>query len=138
MPGIVGFLTRLPRECAEDKLLRMLEVVRTQDFCSTGMWVEESLGLYIGWVTRKGAFSDEMPLRNERGDVVLFFSGEEFPELGTVRRLKQRGHDLNGDGSSYLVHLYEEDPSFPAGLNGRFYGVLIDRNSRTAFLFNDR
>ena len=42
------------------------------------------------------------------------------------------------DGPSYLVHLYEEDPSFPAGLNGRFHGLLADRNRGTAVLFNDR
>ena len=138
MPGVVGFLTRLPRECAEDELQRMLDVVRHQDLCPIGTWREESLGLYIGWVTRRGASSGEMPLRNEAGDVVLFFSGEEFQEPGTIRRLRQRGHQLDEDGSSYLVHQYEEDPSFPAGLNGRFHGVLIDQNRKTAFLFNDR
>ena len=29
-------------------------------------------------------------------------------------------------------------PAFPAGLNGRFHGLLIDRNLGTAALFNDR
>ena len=43
-----------------------------------------------------------------------------------------------GPAPRYLVHLYEEDPSFPAGLNGRFHGLLTDRNRRTAVLFNDR
>src|SRR5207245_1545432 len=38
----------------------------------------------------------------------------------------------------YLVHLYEEDPSFPAGLNGRFHGLLVDRRRGTSTLFNDR
>ncbi len=38
----------------------------------------------------------------------------------------------------YLVHLYEEDSSFPAGLNGRFHGLVTDPNRRTAVLFNDR
>jgi asparagine synthase (glutamine-hydrolysing) len=37
-----------------------------------------------------------------------------------------------------LVHLYQDDPAFPAGLNGRFQGLLIDRNQGTATLFNDR
>jgi asparagine synthase (glutamine-hydrolysing) len=138
MPGLVGFLTRLPHDCAEEKLLRMLDVVRNKDIDATSIWVEESLGLYIGWITRKGCFSAEIPLRNESGDVALFFSGEEFPEPGTEALLKQRGHGLNHDGASYLPHLYEEDPRFPAGLNGRFYGILIDRNRGTAFLFNDR
>ena len=41
-------------------------------------------------------------------------------------------------GPSYLVHLYEEEPSFPAGLNGRFHGLVVDRSRGTATLFNDR
>ena len=69
---------------------------------------------------RRNSFSDGMPLCNERGDVVLVFSGEEFPEPGPLDRLKERGHGLEAEGPSYLVHLYEEDPAFPAGLNGRF------------------
>ena len=79
-----------------------------------------------------------MPLRNERGDVVLVFSGEEYPEPGTARRLKERGHGVAAEGPSYLVHLYEEDPSFLKTLNGRFHGLLTDRTRRTATLFNDR
>ena len=49
-----------------------------------------------------------------------------------------RGHTLDIEGPEYLVHWYEEDPSFPAGLNGRFHGLLADRARRTTTLFNDR
>jgi len=138
MPGIVGLLTRMPRARAELELLRMVDALRHENFYGTGMWVDESSGVYVGWAARKDSFSDGMPLRNERGDVVLVFSGEEFPEPGTARRLKERGHALDGPGSSYLVHLYEEDQSFPAGLNGRFHGLLTDRSRGIAMLFNDR
>ena len=92
----------------------------------------------MGWAARKNSFSDGMPLGNERGDVVLVFSGEEFPEPGTARRLKKQGHGLEMEGPSYLVHLYEEDPAFPAGLNGRLQGLLTDRTRGTSILFNDR
>jgi asparagine synthase (glutamine-hydrolysing) len=138
MPGIVGLITRMPREEAERELLQMVGVLCHEDFYVTGMWADESLGVYLGWIARKGSFSDGMPLRNERGDVVLVFSGEEFPEPGTAQRLKERGHKLALAGPSYLVHLYEEDSSFPARLNGRFHGLVIDRNRGTMTLFNDR
>src|SRR6266852_775372 len=138
MPGIVGLITRMPREEAERELLQMIDAVCHENFYVTGMWAEESMGVYVGWVERKGSFSDGMPLRNERGDVVLVFSGEEFPEPGPAQRLKERGHNLDARGPSYLVHLYEEDSSFPAGLNGRFHGLLTNRKERTAVLFNDR
>ena len=36
------------------------------------------------------------------------------------------------------MHLYEEDPTFPAGLNGRFHGILTDETRGTTTLFNDR
>jgi asparagine synthase (glutamine-hydrolysing) len=100
--------------------------------------MDESSGIYVGWAARQNSFSAEMPLRNERGDIVLAFAGEEFPEPSTIQNLKEQGHELDAEGPSYLVHLYEEDPSFPAGLNGRFHGLLADRNTGTAVLFNDR
>jgi asparagine synthase (glutamine-hydrolysing) len=138
VPGIVGLITKLPREQAIPQLARMVETLCHESFYSTGTWIDGASGVYIGWVARRGSFSDGMPLRNERGDVVLAFAGEEFPEPDMAQRLKAQGHQLDVDGPSYLVHLYEEDPSFPAGLNGRFHGLLMDRNRETALLFNDR
>jgi len=128
----------MPRQWAELQLQRMVEPLRHQSFYGAGTSVEEALGVYVGWTVRKKSFSDGMPLCNERGDVSLIFSGEEFPEPGTPLRLKERGHSVALDGPSYLVHLYEEDPSFPAGLNGRFHGILTDRTRGTTTLFNDR
>jgi asparagine synthase (glutamine-hydrolysing) len=138
MPGIVGLITKMPRAWAEPQLLRMVEALRHEPFYVSGTWIDESVGVYVGWIVRKNSFSDGMPLRNERGDVVLVFSGEEYPEPGSARRLKERGHEMAMDGPSYLVHLYEENPEFPKGLNGRFHGLLTDRTRGIATIFNDR
>src|SRR5713101_5206313 len=138
MPGIVGLLTRMPRQRAERELLRMVEALRHEDFYDAGTWVDERLGVYVGWIVRKGSFSDSMPVLNEHGNVALFFSGEEFPEPGTARRLRGRGHRIDDGAPSYLVHFYDEGRRFPAGLNGRFHGLLTDRIRGTATLFNDR
>lgn len=138
MPGIAGCITRQPRQFAEAAVRQMVEPLLHESFYVAGTWIDDSLGVYVGWVARKGSFSDPMPLRNERGDVVLAFSGEEFPEPGTAQHLKEQGHELDVDGPSYLVHLYEEDTSFPAKLNGRFHGLLADRSRGIAMLFNDR
>src|SRR5437660_2939136 len=138
MPGIVGLLTSMPRERAERELLRMVGALRHENFYGTGTWVDESLGVYVGWVVRKGSFADGMPLRNERGDIVLVFSGEEFPEPGTTRRFAEGRNGLDARGPSYLVHLYQGDHSFLARLNGRFHGLLTDQLRGTATLFNDR
>ena len=138
MPGIVGLITKMPRERAESQLLRMLETIRHESFYGTGTWIDESLGVYVGWTVRKNPFSGVMPFHNERGDVSLVFSGEEYPEPGAIRRLKERGHSCDAEGPSYLVHHYEEDSTFPRNLNGMFHGLLTDRRHGTAMLFNDR
>jgi asparagine synthase (glutamine-hydrolysing) len=138
MPGIVGLITKKSREWAEPQLLRMVEALRHESFYGTGTWIDESLGVYVGWTVLKHSFSDGMPLRNERGDVSLVFSGEEYPEAGTARCLKNRGHLLDEDGPAYLVHLYEDDPNFPAALNGIFHGLVTNQTRGIAALFNDR
>lgn len=138
MPGIVGLITKQPRSEAEPQLLKMVATLQHESFYTTGTLVDERLGIYLGWAVRKNSFADGMPLVSEKGDISLVFSGEDFPAPGTALRLKERGHTFAADGPSYLVHLYEDDPAFPAGLNGRFHGLLIDRNRDTATLFNDR
>jgi asparagine synthase (glutamine-hydrolysing) len=116
----------------------MVEAIRHESFYVTGTWIDEQQGVYVGWAARENSFSDGMPLKNERKDVVLVFSGEDYPEPGTARRLKERGHECEDEGASYLVHRYEEDPNFLKKLNGRFHGLIADRARGTTVLFNDR
>src|ERR1039458_807349 len=138
MPGICGLITNRPEEWARLQLTRMLKVLRHESFYVTGMWVDESLGLYVGWGVKRNSFSDGNPLGNEQGDIILAFSGEEYPDPVTVRNLRERGHKFDTEGPSYLVHLYEEDPSFPKCLNGRFQGLISDKARGITKLFNDR
>jgi asparagine synthase (glutamine-hydrolysing) len=137
MPGIVGLLTRKPRPEAEQDLLRMIDTLRHEKFYVTGVFIDEPLGVYLGWAVRDSS-AHAMPVWNEAKDVGLVFCGEEFPEPGTARHLKDRGHRVEGGPLSHLVHLYEEDPAFLADLNGRFHGLLVDRSRKTVTLFNDR
>jgi asparagine synthase (glutamine-hydrolysing) len=135
MPGIVGLITKLPRELAEPQLSRMVKTLQHESFYTLGTWIDESLGIYVGWVARKGSFSDGMPLRSADGEVVLIFSGEDFSQTTAVDDYKPAAGLVN---TSYLAEAYKEDPAFPAGLNGRFHGLLVDRAAGTAMLFNDR
>lgn len=138
MPGIAGLVTRMPRERAEAELGRMVRSMCHDASWQTGTWIDEASGVYVGWTVRTQAFADSMPLLNEARDVVLVFSGEEFADPAVARQLKARGHHLAPDGPSYLVHLCEDDDAFPAGLNGRFHGLSVDRRRGTTTLFNDR
>jgi asparagine synthase (glutamine-hydrolysing) len=128
----------MPRQRAESELRRMLGVMRHESFYSTRTWIDEELGVYLGWTARAGSFSDTGPARSETGEIVLVFSGEEYPAPDAIQRLRNLGHRPDEGDASYIVHLYEHDPSFPAGLNGRFHGVLVDRRRRTVAVFNDR
>ena len=128
----------MPRSWAEPQVMRMVEALRHESFYRTGTWIDESSGIYAGWAAQKNSFADGMPLHNERGDVTLIFSGEEYPDSEAVQRLKRQGHSISEKQSSYLAHLYEEDQNFPACLNGLFHGLLVDKARGAAILFNDR
>ena len=78
MPGIVGLITRMPRERAEEKVAAMAGALRHESFYVTGAWSDEQLGVYCGWVARDGSFSARMPLCDPHGETVLVFSGEDY------------------------------------------------------------
>jgi len=138
MPGITGLITKRPRDWAEPQLMRMLETLKHESFYVSGVWINEELGVYVGWVARKDSFADGMPFCSEDAQIKLFFSGEEFPEPGLKSLLRQHGHQFSETDSSYLVHRYEDEADFPKGLNGRFHGLVADRRRGSATLFNDR
>jgi len=138
MPGIVGLITKKPRAWAEQQLVMMVGALLHESFYISGTCIDESMGVYAGWAVRNGSFCDVLPITNERRDVSLVFSGDVYPKSGTLSGLKERGHSVDAQGASYLVHLYEEDPDFLSKLNGLFHGLLVDRTRRTGILFNDR
>jgi len=138
MPGIVGLITRMPCASAEVQRRNMLKAVCHETFYSTGTWIDEDLGVYVGWTALKNSFSDGMPVRNEDGEITLVFSGEEFPHPDLKNALQQHGHQFSKEPASYLVHRYEDEADFPRGLNGRFHGLVANRRQGTVTLFNDR
>lgn len=138
MPGLVGLITKLPRYEAELRLKKMIGAMVKESFYKQGSWSDPDLGVYVGWVTQENSFSDGMPLANESGDVVLVFSGEEFPDRSRRSELRERGHSFATEGPSYLVHSCEDDASFPKALNGWFHGLVADRRRSQVTLFNDR
>jgi len=139
MPGFVGLVTAMPRDRAEAELKRMLLTMCHEPFYQTGSWIDESSGVYLGWTARPGALADPKPICNERTGVTIAFSGDDFPEPGTSERLGRTVPSrAGGVGRQYLLALHEQDRSFPATLNGRFHGLIVDRRRETTTLFNDR
>src|SRR4051794_6441429 len=109
MPGIAGFVTKLPRDRAERQLQAMLDAISHDRSFKIGRYVDESIGLYLGWAVPAAVHSDDMPFFNERRDIGLVIAGEEFPAPGASDDLRRKGHTIPRSGRSYLVHVYEED-----------------------------
>jgi asparagine synthase (glutamine-hydrolysing) len=138
VPGVVGIITKLPSVAAQLHLGKMVRCLYHEQFYLSGVWSDPELGVYVGWVARRGCFAEEMPIHNEDGNITLVFSGDDFPEPNLKSVLRQRGHQFSGGDSSYLVHRYEEEADFPSALNGRFHGLITDRRKGATILFNDR
>lgn len=136
MPGLVGLITRMSRPEAELRLKKMLNAICHEDFYSSGTWIDESLGVYVGWTALKGSFCEGMSIYNDKRDLCLIFSGEEYSD----DRIRVRGQE-SVDGSvecAYLFREYERNRSFVHDLNGLFHGLIADRELGEVTLFNDR
>ena len=137
MPGIVGLITKMGRERAEPQLRAMVQALSHEAFYETGTWIDEAAGVYVGWIARKSAFPGGRPLESARQGKTLFVSGEDFSSPAAPF-YEENGGRLYAARGAHLVELAEQEASFPANLNGRFQGLLVDKVAGTALLFNDR
>src|SRR6266446_6207600 len=140
MPGIAGIIThRRPSEECHSLVRGMVKCMMHEPFYTDGIYINKELGLWSGWVCHKGAFGDCLPIWNEKKDICLLFSGEDFADQAHIDALRIRGHEFGSEDASYLVHLYEEvGCAFLEKLNGWFSGVLVDLRDQKLVLFNDR
>lgn len=139
MPGITGLFVKQPRGDEEIRLARMLRTMLHEPFYTHGSYVNQAIGLYLGFVSVQNSQSDCMPIWNEDKTLVMFLTGESYADLPVIQGLLRRGHDFNPEDGSFLLHLYEEDPAgFWAGLNGWLNGVIVNLRAQEAILFNDR
>ena len=139
MPGIVGIISQRPSEQYSALVKSMVKCLKHEPFYTDGTYFNEELGLWSGWACHEGAFDDCLPIWNEKKDICLLFSGEDFADNADIDAVRMRGHEFGPDDASYLVHLYEEmGCEFLEKLNGWFSGVLLDLRERKLVLFNDR
>jgi asparagine synthase (glutamine-hydrolysing) len=139
MPGIVGIIRSGPLDENASALSQMVKCMMHETTYTSGTYTNERLGVFVGWVTHEGSFSDCMPVWNETKNICLIFSGEDFTDPDKIALLRSKGHECDLEKSSYLVHLYEEmGLKFIEQLNGWFSGLVIDIRERKIILFNDR
>jgi asparagine synthase (glutamine-hydrolysing) len=139
MPGIAGIIRKGSQEESKLALTLMVKCMMHEPFYVSGTYIDEELGLWVGWANHQGAFADCLPVWNEKRDICLLFSGEDFSDRADIDALRMHGHEFGSDDASYLVHLYEEmGCEFLEKLNGWFSGVLLDLREQKVVLFNDR
>lgn len=139
MPGIFGIIGAGPPEERKAQLDRMLIAMKHDPGWRSGVHCCEQHGIWAGWTAHRNSFCDCMPVWNERKDICLIFSGEDFTDAGEVDRLRSKGHDCKTGDAGYVVHLYEElGLDFVKKLNGWFSGILVDPRRDLIVLFNDR
>ena len=139
MPGITGIISKKSTGNEKEKLDIMLNSMLHEPFYTSGSYINEKLGFFVGYVTIEGSFSDCMPIYNEKKDLVLFLTGECYVDDEVTIDLKHRGHEFNSDNASFLIHLYEEQgKEFFKNLNGWCNGIILDLKKAKAILFNDR
>jgi asparagine synthase (glutamine-hydrolysing) len=139
MPGIIGIISREPAHQCEAKIAVMAASIYSEPFYKTGAYSVPDLGIYAAWVAHESSVAANQVFLNENREIALVWAGECFFSPETRSELVRRGHEVGPEATSWLVHLYEEQgEQFFEKLNGLFSGLLIDRRSRKAFLFNDR
>jgi asparagine synthase (glutamine-hydrolysing) len=140
MPGIAGIITKIGNgHESKNNIELMIKRMLHEKYYSSGTYLNGEMGVSVGWVCHKGSFSDCLPIWNERKNICLIFSGENFIDESEVLALKARGHQFSSADASYIVHLYEEmGVGIFEKLNGSFSGLLIDFNENKIQLFNDR
>lgn len=124
MPGIFGILSQdAPAECAPSAR-QMAEVMRHEAFYQSAAHFVPEMGIYAGAVTFENPANGIF--ENEARNVTLIFSGEVFGESEILPGRK-------------IIQLYEDQgEKFVKSLDGLFCGLLMDKQRRKSFLFNDR
>src|SRR2546423_15527081 len=139
MPGIFGIISKHgPSTEWRSMIHSMVKCMTHEAFYVSGTYINEELGLSSGWACHKGAFGDCLPIWNEKKDICLLFSGEDFADQADIDALKC-SHEFGLDDASYLVHLYEtKGCEFLEKLNGWVSGVVLDFREQKLGLVNGR
>jgi asparagine synthase (glutamine-hydrolysing) len=136
LAGIIGVSPSLHRQAALEDMLKCMLHRPHSDFAT---YLNRRINLWSGCVSSREDSSLCPPQWNERRDICLIFSGEDFTDPREIQNLRALGHEFGPDSAGHLVHWYEEcGLKFLEKLNGGFSGLLVDLRKETIILFNDR
>jgi asparagine synthase (glutamine-hydrolysing) len=121
MPGIAGLFAPVASAAFEHQLQRMLTTLVHQPDSAAATISAPELGIYGGWVAHRGSAATLRGTAPADASVQWAVAGEWLDAAPSAHE-------------AYREH----GAAFVAQLNGLFAGLLIDRQRRTALLFNDR
>lgn len=139
MSGITGIIGPLAlSESAESAITRMagsLDGTAVEPISRN--WVKcERLPVRLAWARKQ--HEPECLAWNERRDVCLIFTGEDFDSEAKLASLRLRGHSVHNLVEGLLLLYQQKGTAFLSDINGRFAGAVLDLRSDTLLLFNDR
>jgi asparagine synthase (glutamine-hydrolysing) len=111
-----------------------LDALNYEPFYSRGVYLNEELGLYAGWVVHPKSFCEGLPAKSQDGLLSLLLSGEVFNSPDRTGRATEQSWNVRQ--LPYLCETLRD--RFIPSLNGTFSGVIADSRSGTLSLFNDR
>lgn len=139
MPGIAGFITKKPMQNSKKNLDIMLKAMEYEEFYLNGKYINEQLGLYVGWVAHKESFVGGIPIHNVDNDKIIILHGEIIRNHDESKIINPSYVKRKQNSTNYIKNLYNgNEIDFLRRLNGFFNGLIIDLRKRKIILFNDR
>ena len=115
----------------------MVESMRHEKDNVINQYLNEELGVYLGWVSHPRTLGQSMPLISADKRHVLIIIGEHFNHH--EKATSENSNAILDRRAQDILRLFEESgEKFLERLNGWFCGVMIDLKLGKATLFNDR
>ncbi|MBM4338105.1 MAG: asparagine synthase (glutamine-hydrolyzing) [Deltaproteobacteria bacterium] len=147
MCGIVGFLTSIPSEIPDPKILKdMRDMLIHRGPDDQGEYIRplDEKGPFLYFGHRRLSIIDlttgQQPLSNEEGTLWVIFNGEIYNFIELREKLKTLGHRFKTNSDTeVIVHSYEEyGVECFKHLNGMFAIGIWDESKKQLVLARDR
>jgi asparagine synthase (glutamine-hydrolysing) len=140
MCGIAGQVRADGRPADRQVLERMCEMQAHRGPDSSGIHLDQGVGLGIRRLRVIDLDTGDQPLFSEDGSVAVVLNGEIYNYRELRVRLERNGHRFSSKGDTEVIaHLYEElGPSCVRELDGMFAFAIWDSRRRRLFLARDR
>lgn len=129
MPGIAGIIGKRPAEHYRDDVAAMIDSMRHDLSYVSETRVVAGCSACFGWIAHCDSYASRSSGSTADG-LTLAFAGECFASVD--------GGAGSDEPPNVLAQYRRAGPSFVAGLNGLFSGLLVDSRREVVLLFNDR